>query len=311
MIKTGIYKIEQLSALLDNGKINNIDKNFAITLYSQILNNPNAEAIAERILLLFTDERGAYKRTYANRFESFDKEMLQILQKHFLGADNIAIHDVGVSDARTALDLFKKVVMLYPNVNFYASDYDPTVYVIERGKLKLVLSANKKLLQIIWAPFVFNKIKRDSYRRFPINHIVRIVLEKLFVKKLVQKYTDKQIKATQYHLFSPQSLNLAKHDKRFCLQQHDVLNAFGNKYHVIRAMNILNASYFNTEEFDKVIKNLHDGLHVNGLLIVGSNQDVGSIVDGAIYKKTATGFERIYKTGSDIHIDSKLLEYTI
>lgn len=70
MIKTSITKLYQLS----NDKIffRKELKNVSVTLYDQTLNLVDSDQLAERILLLFSDERGSYKRTYQKRFEAFD-----------------------------------------------------------------------------------------------------------------------------------------------------------------------------------------------------------------------------------------------
>lgn len=79
MIKTGITKLNQLSN--DKTILRNELKNVSISLYDQALALPNADNIAERILLLFSDERGAYKRTYQKRFEAFDLGVIKMLQE--------------------------------------------------------------------------------------------------------------------------------------------------------------------------------------------------------------------------------------
>ena len=78
MIKTGITKLNQLSN--DKTFLRKELKNVSITLYDQTLNLVDADNLAERILLLFSDERGAYKRTYQKRFEAFDCAIIKMLQ---------------------------------------------------------------------------------------------------------------------------------------------------------------------------------------------------------------------------------------
>ena len=78
---------------------------------------------------------------------------------------------------------------------------------------------------------------------------------------------------------------------------------------MIRAMNVLNSSYFSDIEFAKVLENLHSGLKDGGLLIVGSNQASGTVVHGGIYKKTPKGFQKIYQSGDGVAIDQLLLKF--
>ena len=79
MFKTGITHIRDIHSK-GLTPFRKTFKNVSITLYDQILNEPDAEVLAERILLLFADERGAYKRTYARRFKQFDGVVLNFLK---------------------------------------------------------------------------------------------------------------------------------------------------------------------------------------------------------------------------------------
>ncbi|MGD0466146.1 MAG: hypothetical protein ABSA84_05570 [Gammaproteobacteria bacterium] len=308
MIKTGITNVKNISlgATIFRKEL----KNISITLYDQILDEINADALAERILLVFTDERGAYKRTYAKRFEEFDIKVLNFLRKHFSVKSSLLIQDVGVSDGRTSVDFFAKISNIFPNLNFKASDYNPKVYILERGKLKVTLSHTGKVLEIVWPPFVFNTIKRDSYRHYPLNHIIRFIVEKFMVAPLLKAYRLEQIKAKELLLFAPTALNLARQDQRFQLSKHDVLLPFQDHSNVIRAMNVLNPSYFTGEEFNYVLKHIHSGLIEDGLLITGSNQEAGSLVHGGIYRKTTNRFEKLWQSGDGSSIEHQILQFT-
>src|SRR5947208_2045153 len=100
MLKTGIFKLEQLNELNNLKSIFGADKRVSITLYDQIFDYSNAEALAERILLMFTDERGAYKRTYSQRFAEFDTLCARVLAENFDQENALTVHDVAVSDGR-------------------------------------------------------------------------------------------------------------------------------------------------------------------------------------------------------------------
>jgi hypothetical protein len=54
-------------------------------------------------------DRDVYKRTAANRFETFDDEALKIIGLNFTNDASLNVSDVAVSDGRTALDFFEKL----------------------------------------------------------------------------------------------------------------------------------------------------------------------------------------------------------
>jgi hypothetical protein len=304
MIKTGITKLNQLSN--DKTFLRKELKNVSITLYDQTLNLVDADNLSERILLLFSDERGAYKRTYQKRFEAFDCAIIKMLQNL---PPPQTFHDCGVSDGRTGLDFFEKMVSAFPEIEYFASDYNPSVFVLEKGKLQVTLSHTGKILEILFPPFVFNKIKRDSFRHYPLNHLILFFIEKFWVNSLIKKYQQGLVKAKELLLFAPKVLQKTQTDKRFRLGQHDLLHPFKEPYCIIRAMNVLNPSYFSETEFDQVIRNLYEGLKDNGLLITGSNQESGTIVNGGIYQKKENEFSKIFNSGEGSPIEPLLLNF--
>src|ERR1700680_3540318 len=127
MIKTGLYRIEQLSDLRKTRSLFCGMRRISITLYDRTFGIPNGEEWAERILFLHSDGRGAYKRTYRARFDGFDSVAVRHITQAFGDKRTLVIHDAGVSDARTACDFFRKVTAHFPNVSYYASDYEPTL----------------------------------------------------------------------------------------------------------------------------------------------------------------------------------------
>ncbi|MFM8454083.1 MAG: hypothetical protein ACKOAD_03755 [Gammaproteobacteria bacterium] len=79
----------------------------------------------------------------------------------------------------------------------------------------------------------------------------------------------------------------------------------------IRAMNVLNISYFSNDEFSQVMRNLYEVLTENGLLITGSNQEAGTLVNGGIYQKAGGGFLKIFNSGEGSPIESILLNFKV
>ncbi len=304
MLKFGVTNITQ-----KNKTFLNRDKKISITLYEGINNLPNADELAERILLSFSDERGAYKRTYQKRFETFDTQIIKILKKLFSSSQSLSLNDVGVSDGRTALDFYEKIATTFSHIHYFASDYNPSVYLLEKGKLKVTLSHTGKVLEIMFPPFVFNKIKRDSFLYYPLNHSILLFIEHFFVNSLVRRYHQGLISARELILFAPKVIQKSQEEDQFCIGQHDLLKPFENSANIIRAMNVLNPSYFSEIEFDSVIQNLYQGLEEEGILITGSNQEANSLVHGGLYQKSAGKFKKIFHSGEGSPIEPLILRF--
>jgi hypothetical protein len=124
------------------------------------------------------------------------------------------------------------------------------------------------------------------------------------VRRILRQYKSGKIKPKEIKLFAPKVLATASNDNRFTLVRHNALDPLPRKYNVVRAMNLLNTSYFSPEQFRAIAKNIYNGLFDEGLFITGSNQEAGSVVDGGIYIRTENGFKNIYKSGKGSPVDA-------
>lgn len=310
MLKFGITDLIQIKNKKQLKTFLNKDKKISITLYENIKSFPEADELAEHTLFLFSDERGAYKRTYQKRFEVFDTQVLDLLKEVFVNSDSLYFHDVGVSDGRTALDFFEKLSQEFSQIHYFASDYNPSVYILEKGRTKVTISHTGKILEIVFPPFVFNKIKSDNFFYYPLNHLVCFFIELFPVRSIMKQYNQGRLKPTELLLFAPIVLQKVKKDDRFMVGQHDLLKSFGKTVHIIRAMNVLNLSYFSTEEFQRVIENLYKGLKEGGILITGSNQEAGSLVHAGLYQKKGNRFKKLFQSGESSPVEFLILSYT-
>jgi len=309
MFKTGVYCIEQthnpnnLKTLFGN------DKKISITLYNQLAHDVNKNAIAEKILLNFTDERGAFKRTYSNRFEEFDGRVLEEIQNHFSPESQVIFHDAAISDGRTAFDFFKQISPHFPHLRYYASDYDPYIYVIEYSNIKVVLNSSDVPIEALVPPFVLN-LTRESLR-YPFNRLLRLILKHTIVRKIVSQYKAGLLKADKRLIFCSKALGLSNEDTRFRLMQHDLLkqSPISEKVDIFRAMNILNRGYFTDDEFKIVIGQIFHALSEKGLFIAGSNQDSNTAVHGGIFLKENGKFQKIWQSGNGCIVEDMILNY--
>ncbi|MDR2034137.1 MAG: hypothetical protein LBP89_05845 [Helicobacteraceae bacterium] len=291
MFKTDITTIEELKDKSNRQtRLLKQPRNIAATLYKDTLNNPE---LSEKVLREFIEDRGVYKRTAADRFSAFDGEALNVIELSFAKNRLLSVSDVAVSDGRTALDFFEKLNNIRLIEKYEASDYLCVVSAYEKNGITAV-TGNNKIIQIIWKKCVLTERGRVGLIRFALN-IVNYILYYLLLPKAKEAIAEGD--KTEIKLFYPNALLKSKEDSRFVLFEHNILEPFASRYHIVRAMNILNPSYFSAAQFETIINNFYSSLFNGGLLITGSNQDAGSVVNGAIYKKNKSGFELIYKSG--------------
>jgi hypothetical protein len=311
MLKTGIYSVDQLNDPKNFKTIFGNDKKFSITLYPEIVNDPKKSDLAEQILLNFTDDRGAFKRTYANRFEEFDAAVLKEIQSRFSSHDPLIFHDAAISDGRTACDFFEKLEPHFPSLEYYASDYDPYIYVIEEGRTKIVVNRDNKALEVIFPPFVFNCMREP--RRYPLNQFIKYVLNKTFVRSILMKCQNDSTKSKEYTLFSPKTLRMSDQNPKFHLIRHNLLDSspIPQPITIFRAMNILNAGYFSSNEFKILIRHIFNSLSDNGLFITGSNQDSNTTVHGGVFQKNKGKLQKIWQSGNGSTVEDIILSLTL
>jgi CheR methyltransferase, SAM binding domain. len=163
-----------------------------------------------------------------------------------------------------------------------------------------VISPTHKILEIVWPPFVFNTIRMDKFYIHPLNRLLKFFVEHLHARPILNAYKAGQIRGEKIQLFAPAALALAHTDPRFTLGQHDLLQAPSetDHYQIVRAMNVLNPSYFNKAQMQQIINNILHSLQDDGLLITGSNQNAGSMVNGAVYKKQENQFIKLWQSGT-------------
>jgi chemotaxis methyl-accepting protein methylase len=287
------------------------NKFIAVTLYRDLCasDRPDRDELLERILFRFATRNASLKRTQSARFEAFDAAFVEHFRAALEPSRHYAVHDAGVSDGRTAVDFFRRLAAV-PGLDFefVATDYAPAVTAVEdeRGRLALVLDpASGEMLQLIWPPFVFNLRKGESPLFYPVNHLARRwLLARRAPALLARLRADADgLRVSTIRLLHPSALALEASDSRFRFERHDLLTPAPRRYDVVRAMNVLNRSYFPEAELARAVGHVADSLVAGGWFVVGANQDRGSKVDGAVYRRVERGFERVFVSGAGSAID--------
>lgn len=310
MFKFGIYTIDKLKKMRSSVGICGIQNPVSITLYEKIQNEPDVEILAEKVLLPFSDARGVYKRTYARRFEKFDQQVVSALQNVFINEKNLKVFDAGISDGRTAVDFFRKLDENFAITQYFATDYDPEIFVYESPKITVTFNSKGVPLEILYAPFVFYPRQSKIFKILYFGNWCIWIYVKLFLLTAIQnQFKEKKLPLKNILLFCPQALALAKSESRFQLKKHDLLNPVQGKVQIFRAMNVLNPTYFSQMQIHQVIENIFNALEDGGVFITGSNQNAGTVVDGGIYQKTNDGFTLLESSGQGSVFHEEIVGY--
>jgi hypothetical protein len=292
---TGIHTLDGLRTGARYGLFGG-QRRISIALYEQAVNEDNADELTAEILERFGATRGIYKRTYSDRFREFDRRSLGILREKFSRDRSLKVHDMAVSDGRTAVDFFELLSPVFPSLEFTASDYSNSIRIAEALGGSVAFSESGEPLEVTWPPFVHNLSKREIWKAYPIN----FVHEQLALKTLLPLARSrlKRGMARTVSLYCRRALDLQRRDVRFTMAGHDLLVPFKETdIDVVRAMNILHDGYFTPGQVTAIASNVLRGLKDGGVFIIGRNEGPDSPVSGSIYQRAGDIFSLLWHSG--------------
>jgi hypothetical protein len=323
MLKLGIYKKEQLT-LRNLGSYHEMEFNIlhlyeffksrkciALDLYNSLDDLPLADSdkIQGRMLGRFALDNGSLKYTHSQRYDEFDQFALKFIKTNFTSPLSLRVHDIGASDGRTSCDFFDDLSKLYDErIDLLASDYAPYLYILKRSDStrRIILDERDNILQIVTPPFVFIVVRPESKKVYPVNHVIQYLATIFCVRPLMRDYKSGRpgMERNRLDLLSRKCREYVSRKKNFHFECYDMLKGPNGSFDVIRAMNVLNHSYFSREDLKKAIANISGSLNEGGLLITGSNFEAGTLVSGGIYKKVGTHLELLGASGKGSKVDN-------
>ena len=217
---------------------------------------------------------GTYKYTYANRLDDLNSLVAGLLPP----PRPVRLMDVAVSSGITTLDWVNSLDRFGIQYTMTAGDLNFCAYLLSLGRHLNVLvdSSGYPLQYDIFGRAVPNPPPR---RKLPV-YLPWILLFRLALtarfehcrrsdsRGVEHDHAGSWIKCRPVTLASP---GLVGND-RIELIEDDILNnrTIRNRYHVIRAANILNRSYFDEPMLVAILANLRQRLVEGGLLVVCS-----------------------------------------
>ncbi len=301
VLSIGIYRPEQLRKLRIDTTFGRRRK-FALDLMAEIEQLDDSK-VKGAFLETLVDGAGVFKRTYSGRFPAFDIQILDCMAKLKL-PHPMRVLDVAISDGSTSVDFFKQVAEHFKGAfTFTGTDRDISYLVISQRKTpqrRVILTRRADILQIIWPPFVFNGAHSDYSRLFAINRIARPYVLR-YARQLVERWkrSDPTLVQRELTFACKPFRELLAEDGRLRFAAWDITTPWtGEKAHCVRAMNILNPSYFPMDRLSAIVRNLMESTVEGGLIAIGSNEGPESEVDGAIYRVEAERLIELKSTGA-------------
>ena len=257
---------------------------------------------------------GVYKYTAPHRFDDVAPEVDALLAER-LGKGPLSVHDLGVSDAVTSVELFAALGARWPDLRFTMSDWFDAVYVVtpDGGPWSAVFDAELRLIQFFGRGFVLTP-QTPPRKWHPVNRMVLAQLRRTFepaaqdaARALSREFDPPRApvgwSAERVPLVCRAALELVRKDPRATFVRHSVLDPMPAKYRFVRAMNVLNRGYFGEADLRRAIGHIRDALEPGGVFLVGRNVDEeDGRTSATAFLRTPAGFERLrdFRGGSEI-----------
>ncbi len=300
VVSIGIHETRQFRGLRTDTFFGR-RRRFALDLIREIEQQGRAD-LKDAFFESVTDGSGVFKRTYAGRFPAFDRELLALMERSQFSRP-LNILDTAISDGSTSVEFFEEVEsQVTSEFRFMATDRDSNFVVLKSKSApekRVIMSPLGEIVQVVWPPFVFSAAKKDKFILFPINVLVW-PLARSYARSLIDdsKNGSREIDIEEIDFRCKSFRDLEKRDSRMQFERWDITTPWtGDKMHCVRAMNILNPSYFSDQQLTCIIKNLMDCLIDGGLLAIGSNEGPEFDVDGAIYRKEGRELVKLLSSG--------------
>ncbi len=295
-------------------------RRYAITLLDDLERDFRPED--ERLLSRLYDEvvvgGNVYKTTRAGRFRDLDERLVEDVRTRFGPPVDLVAHDVGASNAVTSLELFRALDALRP-ARVHASDYFDAVFVVrpDASGPAVVFDPDRRPIQYIGTHFVL--AAAGESRRWPLN---RWLLAKAAAslapraKTALDTWLDGAAKggagssvAHRLSLWHPTCKTEARNTARFTLGHHDLFVPSGRRWHLIRAMNVLNPHYFPADRITAAVRTLAADLEEGGLLVIGrSVEEEGGTNRASAFLKQGPRLRPAWDFGAGAEVRDLVLE---
>jgi hypothetical protein len=314
VLKLGIYRLDQLCRSRAGLLRGYLRRACYVGLYEDAgsVDGELGRKLEEQVLFGFSVANGVFKRTSKDRMGDFDDATIAAVKRLSCRDRLLVVHDMAVSDARTAYDLFLKLsAALNDSIEFYATDLALKVTAIRKcgSRTRVVVDGNNNIVQLVYPPFVLPMRAIESWL-FPINRLLRVVLMRVVANRVVKQRQlgDPELECRELQLICREARTLLAARSNFHLDEYDLFEQAPRSYGLIRAMNIFNLTYFPAAAIEVALVNVFESLEEGGLFVVGSNGDAGSMVNGGIYAKQGGCFSAVYTSGSGAAINDLVLQ---
>ncbi len=249
---------------------------------------------------------GTYKSTARRRLDDLNDLVMRLLPpQRPLEIMDVAVSS-GVSSAEWLVELEKAGI----ECHMLAGDAVVNACLISIGRLRALADKTGHLLQLDIngrAVRLPPPRRRDRIRYAPLVAVMRYVAQLFDLHVAPGDRTQRRFGATcvPLTLMSP---SLCKFPQLRTVEDDILLDTgYPQRFHVLRAANILNLAYFDTQTLERILINLRSRLLPGGLLIVCRTNDAG-VNNGSVFTLQKDGR---FTTTARLHAGSEIAELVL
>lgn len=319
LFKLGVRDVRQLpnvTTLL--GRRKKVD----VRLYGEILRDrPESDRWLPLVVEFLHTTNRAVKRTEDARFEEFDAMLFNVLTEETPTEGGVlGVHDLGVSDGRTAVALYRRLHAL-GSVDFTASDLFRAVFVVLHTKRgwSVAFDEDGRAIQYAGWRFVLSPPDPDLAWLYPVNRALQAAfgawLEPQAARALLdvdreamadlEEVSSGPFRILRVPLVCRECMDLIQADPHFHFVRHDVRRAAPGRFGLIRAMNVLN--HLSPDDQQRAFQAFRGCLVEGGVLAVGRSADPGGETRASVWRRRGDRFERV----RDLHGGAELADQLV
>lgn len=253
---------------------------FSVRILREIEQNYSSDdnPLLERVYQSLAAGTKIFKITRPGRFTDFDAQLVAAVRTKFAPTADLTIHDMGVSNAITSLELYERFRINRPT-RLIASDHFDYLSLVDLNypqwlpvQWTVAFDSLNNPIQTTGLNATFGN--RPYPWRFALSRVIHSWVKKYVVIKAQQLLqTDAREQLSRVSLFHPEAVQLAQRDPRFQLASHNVFAPNPFPCHIVRAMNVLTPKHFTNEQTTEAIRSSTHNLVEGGWLILGRSID--------------------------------------
>ncbi len=275
--------------------------------------SPSEEQIRafEDISFTLRTSNGTFRTTFRQRFQDVDAAAMKWMEQFYAADAEVEIQDRAASHGLTSWEWADGVFRRFPRARFEASDILSELIELSRAGEAYIVEPNGRPLQYVKPPFAVS-LAHPEPRRYPINRLVALRARKRFAKldlgqNWIETAAERGWRVRRISCVHPLAREFARRNASFQFRLRSVFDQASGTCDVLRTMNILNRSYFGSEDLARGVSAAFQSLRPAGIWIVGRTLEEDLKNHVSLLQRADRGWKLLERIGGGAEIEELAL----